>query len=151
MEGRGRPGESGPLDGNGRRSIYQSVRRNFLNPFMLAFDTPQPATAIARRSVSNVPAQSLILMNNELVHQQANVWAKQLLSAGPLDDTAIVTNAYRAAFARSPSETELASLLEFAHADASTPADANKTLQNETILTSLCHVLLNQKELLFLE
>ncbi len=151
MEGRGRPGESGPLDGNGRRSIYQSVRRNFLNPFMLAFDTPQPATAIARRSVSNVPAQSLILMNNEFVHQQANVWAKHLLSAGPLDDTAIVTNAYRAAFARSPSETELASLLEFAHADASDSADTNKTLQNETILTNLCHVLLNQKELLFLE
>jgi len=151
MEGRGRPGESGPLDGNGRRSIYQSVRRNFLNPFMLAFDTPQPATAIARRSVSNVPAQSLILMNNEFVHQQANVWAKHLLSAGFSDDTAIVTNAYRTAFARSPSETELASLLEFAHADASNPADANKTLQNETILTSLCHVLLNQKELLFLE
>jgi len=151
MEGRGRPGESGPLDGNGRRSIYQSVRRNFLNPFMLAFDTPQPATAIARRSVSNVPAQSLILMNNEFVHQQANVWAKLLLSAGLPDDTAIISNAYRTAFARSPSETELASLLEFAHADASNPADANRTLQNETILTSLCHVLLNQKELLFLE
>ena len=151
MEGRGRPGESGPLDGNGRRSIYQSVRRNFLNPFMLAFDTPQPATAIARRSVSNVPAQSLILMNNEFVHQQANVWAKHLLSAGSLDDTAIVTTAYRAAFARSPSETELASLLEFAHADASNSADTNKTLPNETILTNLCHVLLNQKELLFLE
>lgn len=38
MQGRGRPGESGPLDGAGRRSIYQMVRRNFLNPFMLTFD-----------------------------------------------------------------------------------------------------------------
>lgn len=151
MEGRGRPGESGPLDGNGRRSIYQSVRRNFLNPFMLAFDTPQPATAISRRSVSNVPAQSLILMNNEFVHQQANVWAKHLMAAGLPDDTAIVTHAYRTAFAREPSESELISLLEFAHADAENSADANKTLQNETTLTSLCHVLLNQKELLFLE
>jgi hypothetical protein len=151
MEGRGRPGESGPLDGNGRRSIYQSVRRNFLNPFMLAFDSPQPATAISRRSVSNVPAQSLILMNNEFVHQQANVWAKHLLAAGLPDDTAIVINAYRTAFAREPSESELASLLEFAHADAGNPVDANKTLQNETTLTSLCHVLMNQKELLFLE
>ena len=151
MEGRGRPGESGPLDGNGRRSIYQGVRRNFLNPFMLAFDTPQPATAISRRSVSNVPAQSLILMNNEFVHQQANVWAKHLLAAGLPDDTAVVTHAYRTAFAREPSGSELASLLEFARADAGNSGYTNKSLQNEAILNSLCHVWLNQKELLFLE
>ena len=151
MEGRGRPGSSGPLDGAGRRSIYQGVNRNFLNPFMLAFDTPQPATAISRRSVSNVPAQSLILMNNEFVHQQANVWAKHLLKAGQQNDTDIVKLAYRSAFAREPSETELASLLEFARADAANPPDSPNVLQNESILTSLCHVLLNQKELLFLE
>jgi len=151
MEGRGRPGSSGPLDGAGRRSIYQSVNRNFLNPFMLAFDTPQPATAISRRSVSNVPAQSLILMNNEFVHQQANVWAQHLLKAGARNDTDIIKLAYRSAFAREPSETELASLLKFARADAVNPPDVSNALQNESILTSLCHVLLNQKELLFLE
>ncbi len=151
MEGRGRPGSSGPLDGAGRRSIYQGVNRNFLNPFMLAFDTPQPATAISRRSVSNVPAQSLILMNNEFVHQQANVWAKHLLKAGLQNDAEIIKLAYRSAFAREPSETELASLLEFARSDAANPADSATALQDESILTSLCHVLLNQKELLFLE
>src|SRR5262249_6763817 len=37
MDGRGRPGRSGPLDGEGRRSIYLGVRRNFLNPMFLAF------------------------------------------------------------------------------------------------------------------
>ncbi|MEJ7595759.1 MAG: DUF1553 domain-containing protein, partial [Planctomycetaceae bacterium] len=151
MEGRGRPGSSGPLDGAGRRSIYQSVNRNFLNPFMLAFDTPQPATAISRRSVSNVPAQSLILMNNEFVHQQASVWAKHLLNASVQNDTDIIKLAYRSAFAREPSESELASLLEFARGDANSPPDLANALQNENILTSVCHVLLNQKELLFLE
>lgn len=151
MEGRGRPKASGPLDGAGRRSIYQGVNRNFLNPFMLAFDTPQPATAISRRSVSNVPAQSLILMNNEFVHQQANVWAKHLLAAGLPDDTTIINHAYRVAFAREPSETELASLLEFIRADGQSPSDSTTRLQDESTLTSICHVLLNQKELLFLE
>ena len=42
MEGRGRPRQSGPLDSNGRRSIYLNVRRNFLNPMFLAFDAPVP-------------------------------------------------------------------------------------------------------------
>ncbi|MFM7862609.1 MAG: DUF1553 domain-containing protein, partial [Planctomycetaceae bacterium] len=49
MQGRGRPGQSGPLDGAGRRSVYQAVNRNFLNPFMVTFDTPQPASAVGRR------------------------------------------------------------------------------------------------------
>jgi hypothetical protein len=32
LEGRGRPGRNGPLDGAGKRSLYLEVRRNFLNP-----------------------------------------------------------------------------------------------------------------------
>src|SRR4029077_18453378 len=36
QDGRGRPA-SGPLDGNGRRSLYLAVRRNFIAPFLLAF------------------------------------------------------------------------------------------------------------------
>ena len=32
LEGRGRPAATGPLDGDGRRSVYLAVRRNFLNP-----------------------------------------------------------------------------------------------------------------------
>ncbi|MCP4888119.1 MAG: DUF1553 domain-containing protein, partial [Planctomycetaceae bacterium] len=55
MNGRGRPKKSGSLDGDGRRSIYISVRRNFLSPFMLAFDTPTPFSSMGRRNVSNVP------------------------------------------------------------------------------------------------
>ena len=61
MDGRGRPGHSGPLDGDGRRSLYLAVRRNFLNPMFLAFDSPVPFSCMGRRNVSNVPAQALIL------------------------------------------------------------------------------------------
>jgi len=57
MDGRGRP-QSGSLDGDGRRSIYIKVRRNFLPPMMLAFDTPIPFNCMGRRNVSNVPSQA---------------------------------------------------------------------------------------------
>jgi hypothetical protein len=83
MQGRGRPKETGPLDGNGRRSIYIAVRRNFLSPMMLAFDTPIPFTTIGRRNVSNVPAQALILMNDPFIAEQSRVWARTLLAARP--------------------------------------------------------------------
>ena len=52
MTGRGRPKKSGPIDGNGRRSVYVEVRRNFLSPMMLAFDTPIPFNSMGRRNVS---------------------------------------------------------------------------------------------------
>ena len=85
MDGRGRPGRSGPLDGDGRRSIYLNVRRNFLNPMFLAFDMPVPFSTMGRRNVSNVPAQALTLMNDPLVVGQARLWAERLMA----DPTAV--------------------------------------------------------------
>src|SRR5207248_11571572 len=77
--GRGRPA-SGPLDGNGRRSVYLQVRRNFLNPMFVAFDYPTPFTTIGRRTVSNVPAQALAMLNHPFVIKPAELWAKRGLA-----------------------------------------------------------------------
>ncbi|MFT3879927.1 MAG: DUF1553 domain-containing protein [Gemmatales bacterium] len=105
MQGRGRPSASGPLDGEGRRSIYLSVRRNFLSPLFTSFDFPTPFTAIGKRSVSNIPAQSLALMNDPLVKEQAKHWAYSLLKQYPQTDTRIEVM-YRAAFGRKPTTEE---------------------------------------------
>ena len=80
MTGRGKPAKSGPADGDRRRSVYLEVRRNFLNPSLLAFDAPAPAAAVGRRSVSNVPAQSLTLLNDPFVAEQAAATAEVILS-----------------------------------------------------------------------
>ncbi len=82
MVGLGRPSESGPLDGNGRRSVYLEVRRNFPPPMLVAFDTPTPLGTVGRRNVSNVPAQALMLMNDAFVSEQAERWAERLLKEG---------------------------------------------------------------------
>src|SRR6185369_16397172 len=78
MQGRGRPKESGPLDGSGRRSVYIAVRRNFLSPLMIAYDAPAPFTTVGARNSSNVPAQALILMNDPFVAEQARLWAQRV-------------------------------------------------------------------------
>ncbi|MEM9587251.1 MAG: DUF1553 domain-containing protein, partial [Planctomycetota bacterium] len=117
MDGRGKPSRSGPIDGDGRRSIYVSVRRNFLSPFMLAFDTPVPQSTMGRRNRSNVPAQSLILMNDPFVAQMAKAWAERCqrelpeLSHSASGDQGSVTLRridwlYRSALGRSPTEAE---------------------------------------------
>ncbi|MCY3842885.1 MAG: DUF1549 and DUF1553 domain-containing protein, partial [Acidobacteria bacterium] len=66
--------DNGPVDGDGRRSIYQEVRRNAHNPFLEVFDLPKPATTRGQRDTTNVPAQSLALLNSPFVIGQAAEW-----------------------------------------------------------------------------
>jgi hypothetical protein len=141
MEPIGRPGVSGPLDGGGRRSIYQAVRRNFLAPLLLAFDYPLPQTTIGRRTVSNVPAQALAMMNDPFVIEQARQWSDQLLRESS-DAGDRLDLAYRVAFGRDPSKVERERLLPVL-ASASTP-DGQRSAWHE-----LCHALLNAKEFIF--
>jgi hypothetical protein len=146
QEGRGRPA-SGPLDGDGRRSVYLAVRRNFLSPFLLAFDTPSPFSTIGRRTVSNVPAQSLILLNDPFVHNQAQLWAKRVLTR-PGSTRERIIRMYESAFARAPTETELVTCVNYL---ARQPAAQARDSENLTAWTDLAHVLFNVKEFIFLD
>lgn len=142
MTGRGRPGQSGPLDGHGRRSLFVEVRRNFLSPMMLAFDTPRPFTAVGRRNVSNVPAQALVLLNDPLIRSSSARWSKQTLAASLGDDAARVRQMYRQLFTRQPSDTEVQLALRFLNA---APAELRGEAWRE-----LAHALMNVKEFIFL-
>ncbi|MFO0425965.1 MAG: PSD1 and planctomycete cytochrome C domain-containing protein, partial [Planctomyces sp.] len=152
MQGRGRPKDSGPLDGAGRRSIYQAVNRNFLSPFMLAFDTPAPATSVGRRNVSNVPDQALILLNSEFISQQAALWAAGLIEGKHATAADLIQTAYRQALARNAEPQELKTMEEFLVATAAEQGiPATSATTSLPAVTDLCHVILNQKEFLFLD
>ena len=151
MQGRGRPGRSGPVDGDGRRSIYTEIRRNFLPPMLVAFDMPIPFNSIGRRNLSNVPAQALILMNDPFVVEQAEVWAKKLVSE-KLDTSSRIKKMYAQAFSRPPSELELKNATAFIELQAKElaikPADIPANVQ---IWKDLCHVIFNVKEFIYLK
>ncbi|MEI6340743.1 MAG: DUF1549 and DUF1553 domain-containing protein [Verrucomicrobiota bacterium] len=106
VDGRARP-SSGPLDGDGRRSVYLSIRRNFLPQILVAFDYPTPFSTVGRRNSSNVPAQSLAMMNDPFVHDQARQWSRRMLSEQPgLDDAGRVAWLYEHALSRPPRDDE---------------------------------------------
>ncbi len=134
QDGRGKP-QSGPLDGNGRRSIYVQVRRNFITPMFLTFDYPPPISAIGSRGSSTVPLQALMMLNNEFVVESAKRWADR--TAGTGSGAGRVESLYRAAFARPPENKETAAALEFVQQGG------------ETAWAGLCHVLLNSAEFLY--
>lgn len=137
MQGRGRP-KSGPLDGAGRRSIYTSIRRNFLPPMMLAFDMPSPFSSVARRTVSNVPAQALTLMNDPFVVSESKRWAD---STAKIKDTKTrIKTMFLQASARRPSPEQMKTTLAWIKSHPS----------QKTAWEDFAHSVWNTKEFIFL-
>ena len=158
MQGRGRPGTSGPVDGAGRRSVYLESRRNFLDPFLQAFDQPPPSTTCGRRHASNVPAQALAFLNSELVHLLAGRWAEAMVPEGSVArvsdvgvDRSLIGQLWLTAYSRSPRDTELEAALDFLAAERAV-ADVGLTpLQRDRrAYTALNHTLFASKEFVFL-
>ncbi len=147
LEGRGRPSQSGPIDGNGRRSIYLSVRRNFQEPFFQAFDFPTPHSSIGRRNVSNVPSQALALMNNPMVVEQSQKWAQRLLEEQPKASVEErIQTLFQQAFSRLPTAQEVELGKQFIAAQVE---ELGATENDLPVWIDYCHVLLNSKEFIF--
>jgi cytochrome c553 len=145
--GRGKPADSGPLDGGGRRSVYLAVRRNFLSPMFTAFDYPTPFTTIGRRTVSNVPAQALVMLNNPFVLQQAELWAKRALAEPNRTAAQRVAGMYEAALGRPPTAAESEAAVGFLKGQA----DEYGAADHPKAWADLAHVLFNAKEFILVE
>ncbi len=146
QDGRGKPA-SGPVDGAGRRSLYLSVRRNFPDSFLTAFDLPNAHATMGRRSVSNVPAQALALLNSPMVIEQTRLWGARICRENPgLDSAARLDRLYEEAFSRLPTEDERTWALAFLHEAA---AEVQLKDNDPRPWADLCHVLINSKEFFY--
>lgn len=150
MNGRGRPA-SGPLDGAGRRSVYISVRRNFLSPMMLAFDMPIPFNSVGRRNVSNVPSQALILMNDPFVVEQSKVWAGRIIENGPGSVDERIRAMYLTAFSKPPTEKQFQLAQEFLGQQSREYGTFPDGLLNDRqTWADFAHVLINTKPFIYI-
>ncbi|MEX0315508.1 MAG: PSD1 and planctomycete cytochrome C domain-containing protein [Allomuricauda sp.] len=151
MGGRGMPEKSGPMNGAGRRSIYQEVRRNFLEPMMTTFDRPIPFTTFGRRDVTNVPAQSLILMNDPFVIEQSKIMAEKLLAQKNLSFDEKIEWIYLRAFSRKPTEKEIDNASKFIGMieDMKKTEAVDEAIDLE-VWKEYCHSIFNLKEFIYL-
>ncbi len=99
-------GPRGPLDGDRRRSVYQAIRRNAQNPLLKIFDAPEPSTTRGRRDATNIPAQSLAMLNDPFVVGQAARWADRTLADGAISPKDRVVRMFRRAIGRGPDQSE---------------------------------------------
>jgi len=138
---------SGPLDGDGRRSLY--LQMSIMEPpkFLVSFNLPDLKLPTGRRDVTNVPAQALVLLNDPFVVAMSKHWATQLINQPEASPSDRLRGMFIRAFARSPREPErqrwLAALKDFSSSSNADP------LRDELAWQQLAHAFFNSKEFLY--
>ncbi|MBI1315085.1 DUF1553 domain-containing protein [bacterium] len=127
------------------RSVYLPILRTAMSDFLKAFDLPEPSNPQGLRDATNVPAQSLYLMNNEFVIEQARGTAQRVLKA-EAEDAKRLALLFRICLARTPSGSEVARFLEFLdrtardlqkkHPDDAERAELTWTILSQTLFAS---------------
>ena len=97
-----------------RRSIYVQVIRNQPDPLLHTLDLPTPVTTKGQRDQTNVPAQSLLMMNNTQVMHLAARFAERIAEDPDLhSDRERIVAMFRLALGRPPTEPELGAAEQF--------------------------------------
>ena len=142
---------NGPVDGDGRRSIYQEIRRNAHNPFLEVFDLPKPATTRGQRDTTNVPAQSLALLNSPFVIGQAAEWGRRLAEGEAASVDGRIAHMFVKALARPPSAAERGRVTDYLTAVAAERGvDPSLLLYDAAVWQDVAHSLFNLKEFIFI-
>jgi hypothetical protein len=135
-----------------RRSVYVAVLRNNLDPLLGAFDAPVPFAPQGRRDLTNVPAQSLALLNDPFVIGQAQRWAERLLQQSPqATSDERLRELFSTGLGREPSTDELAAstayLAELATSYKVSKVSAPREMR---VWRDMAHTIMNLKEFIYL-
>ena len=90
-----------------RRTVYAEIDRQNLPAVFATFDFAAPTSHSAKRFETTVPQQSLYMMNNPFVAEQARKVAVTAAGAGPNSSEARIQAMYRKIFAREATVREL--------------------------------------------
>lgn len=141
----------GPLDGNGRRSIY--IKNNLMEgpKFLEAFNFPGGKVTQGRRDITNVPAQALALLNDPFVLQQADLWAAKLIPQPHGTPGERISAMFQTALSRPPTDVERqqfeAMVSELAMLHQVPAADAMKS---QPVWKDVAHGMFNLKEFIYI-
>jgi hypothetical protein len=140
----------GPLDGNGRRSIYLKVTRHEGSRFLETFDFPNPNVARGNRDITNVPSQALALLNDPFLVDQSGFWAERLIEAHTPTVESRVDAMFRTALGRLPDDTERSHFASFAKELAGLHKVASdQILEDRAVWKDMAHAIFNLKEFIY--
>lgn len=92
------------------RSVFLMTQRIQRHSYLAIFDGADPSVSTPRRSSTTTPLQSLYLLNDQLVHEQAQKFAQRMLnlqSQFNFDDGELVQQAFELCLARPATNWEI--------------------------------------------
>jgi hypothetical protein len=143
---------AGTLDENSpRRSVYLTVKRSQLVPFLQMFDAPEAIQSIGVRSSTTVATQALAMMNSPLVRQRAEKLAARVRPKSMSGDALAVAvdDAYRTALGRRPADSERQRMLAFLDRQSASYAPSPRAA--DQALTDFCQLLLCLNEFIYVD
>lgn len=143
-----------------RRSIYVQVRRSKPVTVLDTFDAPLMAPNCELRAQTTVAPQSLLMMNDSFVLENAARLAKRLQAEHPGDPRAQLQRAWSILYGRPASEADLARSLAYLEAQTKVLTQYHHDIQHakgvvpnppQEALASLCQVLCSSNRFLYVE
>jgi mono/diheme cytochrome c family protein len=142
-----------------RRSIYVQVRRSMPLGMLEPFDLPVMTPNCEQRNRSTVAPQSLLMMNSDLVVSQATALAERIQTEAGEGAAGQVRRLWLLAYARPPSDGELASALGFLYEQTAALAEQaaaekvhdKQSPPGKTALAQLCHAVVSSNEFLYVD
>lgn len=136
-----------------RRTLYLLARRNYHPALLAVFDQPNLTMNCSRRESSSVVLQSLTMLNDPVLVEQASALGQRVeQEAGTTDSAIQIETTWQIVLGRAPSATEKQACGELlqkhvAHfiAEEQSPDQASRQA-----LTHLCHMLLNTSEFIYI-
>ncbi|MGI8980829.1 MAG: PSD1 and planctomycete cytochrome C domain-containing protein [Pirellulaceae bacterium] len=136
-----------------RRTIYLLARRNYHPALLAVFDQPNLTMNCTRRESSAVVLQSLAMLNDPVVVEQAAALAERVeKEAGTTEPTRKIETAWQIVLGRLPSASEkqaCAELLQKQTANFVTEKQPAEQAAHQA-LTHLCHMLINTSEFIYI-
>jgi hypothetical protein len=136
-----------------RRSLYLLARRNYHPTVLSVFDQPHLTTQCTRRETSAVVLQSLTMLNDAFVMEQASLAADRVLRETGMTPVERVHRAFTLILGRRPEAEETAWCVESLEQDAARSAKRRPEIAPEDAvresLGRLCQTLFNTSEFLY--
>jgi hypothetical protein len=99
-------------DNQFRRAVYVHWQRQFLHPWLLAFDAPTREECTAQRNISNTPSAALVLLNDPTFVEAARGLAARVLIESHGNDETRLRWAWRTVLGRDAKSEEIELLLQ---------------------------------------
>jgi hypothetical protein len=148
---KGKAWKDSPPEEQLRRSIYMFTKRSLLLPLMTIFDFADTTQPCAQRNVSTVAPQALALLNNEFVHEQSEALARRVAQEAGSEPAARIDRAWWLALSRAPTPDEQATAAAHVARQRERFTAQDPATADARSLASLCHVLINLNEFIYVD